>query len=250
MKKRWSDELYHHGVKGQQWGVRNGPPYPIETGMKKGTKLASVSIFPDAHTYQIRNNKMLYTYNPKDKWDSKIYKGPFSIYKSRNGMIKMHEHTFVTVKDLKMPTSKERIDEFINLATNNRRMLVKDLKPIQQRLSKWSVGSKESRTVNLNKLKSDADFKAAYEIFNHAMENANAHITTRKYVEIMSTKYDAMVDDNNQGVYNRAHDPVIIFRANEVLKTVGSRTLADSEIVKNYVHVKRELNKKGEQIKL
>lgn len=22
-------ELYHHGVKGQHWGVRNGPPYPI-----------------------------------------------------------------------------------------------------------------------------------------------------------------------------------------------------------------------------
>lgn len=22
--------LYHHGVKGQQWGVLNGPPYPID----------------------------------------------------------------------------------------------------------------------------------------------------------------------------------------------------------------------------
>lgn len=28
--------LRHHGVKGQEWGVRNGPPYPIETGMRKG----------------------------------------------------------------------------------------------------------------------------------------------------------------------------------------------------------------------
>ena len=24
-----SNELYHHGIKGQQWGVQNGPPYPI-----------------------------------------------------------------------------------------------------------------------------------------------------------------------------------------------------------------------------
>ena len=31
-------ELYHHGIKGQQWGVRNGPPYPIEDRvLKKGT---------------------------------------------------------------------------------------------------------------------------------------------------------------------------------------------------------------------
>ena len=26
--------LAHHGVKGQQWGLRNGPPYPIEVLQK------------------------------------------------------------------------------------------------------------------------------------------------------------------------------------------------------------------------
>ncbi len=25
-------ELAHHGIKGQKWGVKNGPPYPLETG--------------------------------------------------------------------------------------------------------------------------------------------------------------------------------------------------------------------------
>ena len=25
----YPNELYHHGVKGQSWGVRNGPPYPL-----------------------------------------------------------------------------------------------------------------------------------------------------------------------------------------------------------------------------
>lgn len=24
-----TDELYHHGIKGQRWGVRHGPPYPL-----------------------------------------------------------------------------------------------------------------------------------------------------------------------------------------------------------------------------
>ena len=28
------DELYHHGVKGQKWGVRNGPPYPLDASQK------------------------------------------------------------------------------------------------------------------------------------------------------------------------------------------------------------------------
>lgn len=25
------NELYHHGVLGQKWGVRNGPPYPLKS---------------------------------------------------------------------------------------------------------------------------------------------------------------------------------------------------------------------------
>lgn len=25
----YPNELYHHGIKGQAWGVQNGPPYPL-----------------------------------------------------------------------------------------------------------------------------------------------------------------------------------------------------------------------------
>ena len=30
MNKIYISELVHHGVDGQQWGVRNGPPYPLD----------------------------------------------------------------------------------------------------------------------------------------------------------------------------------------------------------------------------
>lgn len=33
------DELYHHGVKGQKWGVRNGPPYPLGSSKSNGRRL-------------------------------------------------------------------------------------------------------------------------------------------------------------------------------------------------------------------
>ena len=32
-------ELYHHGIKGQKWGVRNGPPYPLGSDVSTGSRL-------------------------------------------------------------------------------------------------------------------------------------------------------------------------------------------------------------------
>lgn len=32
-------ELYHHGIKGQKWGVTNGPPYPLDSSVSTGKSL-------------------------------------------------------------------------------------------------------------------------------------------------------------------------------------------------------------------
>lgn len=33
------EELYHHGIKGQKWGVKNGPPYPLSSKISTGKAL-------------------------------------------------------------------------------------------------------------------------------------------------------------------------------------------------------------------
>lgn len=64
-------ELYHHGVKGQKWGVRrfqNKDGSPI---LKKGTVVKRVSLTRDDPTY---DNKKYVSINQEDhdKWDDYI----------------------------------------------------------------------------------------------------------------------------------------------------------------------------------
>lgn len=34
----YSQELYHHGIEGQRWGKRNGPPYPLSYKSKSSSE--------------------------------------------------------------------------------------------------------------------------------------------------------------------------------------------------------------------
>ena len=46
-------ELYHHGIKGQEWGDRNGPPYPLDSktsGQVKKRKKSLIQRYKDKQT--------------------------------------------------------------------------------------------------------------------------------------------------------------------------------------------------------
>ena len=121
----------------------------------------------------------------------------------------------------------------------------------------YKVGNQKEQVAykkmqnKFNNIKTEEEWNIAYSVFNHMMESVQSYKTTTEYAKRMSKKYDAMVDDNNQSTYNRAQDPVIIFRANEALKAIGDvKIIEANEIMNNYNDVKKELNKHGENVKL
>ena len=51
-------ELYHHGIQGQKWGIRNGPPYPLESG--KGSSRSVKEKHLNDNSYKGKTYKRLY----------------------------------------------------------------------------------------------------------------------------------------------------------------------------------------------
>lgn len=190
----------------------------------------------------------------KNEWDSKVYRGPFSVYKSNWGQYPLKDVSYEVTRDLKMPDSKERYEAFKKVYNENKKIAVKDLSNVQGMLKNYGLdkqGEREKKSVDvdLSNLKTEDDYKAAYDVFNHAMENVNSFKTTKKYAKLMEKNFDAMVDDNNQGVYNDAQDPVIIFNQKD-LKWLNTDFKVLDNMYQNYSDVKTELNKHGKVVKL
>lgn len=235
---------------------------PGSTILPKGTRLGSVSgKYWQADQYK-NNGRWMYTYREDEKWDKKVYEGAFSVYLIQGrGARWIRKFEFETVADLKMPTRKEREDEFRNLLNDKKyqKTVLKELATMKKQLVWQGIGvddaqKKRFRNFNPNKIRTEEDLKTAYEIFCHMMENAAAFKTTQEYANRISSKFDAMVDDNNLKAYNNAIDPIIIFRADKFIKDVSDpnspKYLTYDEIVKNYKDVAEELAKEGKMIAL
>lgn len=70
--------LVHHGIKGQKWGVRNGPPYPLDSQSNKGIvtfavmKLAEAAI--DSASDSVKKKQMKKIMEERNAKDYKIDK--------------------------------------------------------------------------------------------------------------------------------------------------------------------------------
>jgi len=154
LRTPYPNELYHHGIKGQKWGVRNGPPYPLKGGkyittkkkrlhgptkkenttynkkhydkiITKNDTLSTLSWNPN----RTKDTDMFYaTYRPLDKQQYRALfnkKTPQDILdengnKIGTGMMYKYNINTKTNKDIKVASEDSSVKAFSNLYENNR----------------------------------------------------------------------------------------------------------------------------------
>lgn len=225
-------ELKHHGVQGQQWGVHNGPPYPIQPGhgvkIDKGVKFKRLTRFDESaakgHAYV--------TYL---KEDQERYKGFFStLLKASHPGSTVFEVSSSAAKDLVSPSQQERIDTFIKLYQNNRVKMGKELGTYHKK-NEYQSGlrllSEKHYQKKYSDLKGDDLVKKGYSTFVKTI-GGNEEIRSMYFKELQKKGYNFIRDDQDSG--RRGIAPTIMMNREKNLRYEGQKEVSADEIIKAY----------------
>lgn len=239
-----SNQLYHYGVKGQQWGVLHGPPYPIDkennvTRIRKGAIIKRLSVRDES----VATGHAYVTYL---KRDTEHYKGFFGAQlKAGTKGGKVYSITMKANEDLISPSRKERVDTFLELYKND---------PIlRKELGRYHKSNSHSFTplprkfyeMQYSKLDGDKLRSKGYDMFVKSI--GGNEYTRSKYFQTLAKKgYSFVYDDQDGGVFGEA--PSIIFDRKKSVTYEGQQEVTTKEIFdtlkREGVYIKKKRNKK------
>ena len=134
-------ELYHHGIKGQKWGEKNGPPYPLARDKHSEAESRYMSISNTA-------KKM----RKEAEWKSIKIGADLSsaVDKCKNCKLHGFENRLKTEKSIARKIDKKSIEDNTNI---------------------WEAANKIKDTVRYTALSDDDDFVSNYETIKKELES-------------------------------------------------------------------------------
>lgn len=202
------------------------------------------------------NEKKLFVYREDDPHDKDVYEGAFTKFiEYRDRTNRIFKQKFEAIDDIVSPSAQRRAELFVEAYRKNPKLYAKVLTntdkyaQVRQALGiNYSDGIKAfiGKTV-YDKNTSASDLKKyGYGLFNMGNEwndRMSAKVNNKYYKILKKNGYNALIDDNNAGIYNDAHSPMIVLNAKKYLKNVGSERL-DYEYMENAEKRLREYMKK------
>lgn len=223
-----ANRLMHHGIKGMQWGVRHGPPYPINkddhnTMIRKGTKISRLSV----HDERVSEGHAYVTYL---KTDTQHYKGFFgarlrAINKGKN----VYSISMTAKKDLLSPSKKQRVDTFMELYEGDTAFRKELGRYHKSDYHYYTPLPKKYYEYKFSRLKDDKVKDVGYDTFVRSI--GGNEYTRSAYFKALSKKgFDFVMDDQDAGRFGKA--PAIILDRNRSVDYVNQVALDNSEIRK------------------
>lgn len=268
-----SNDIYHHGVLGQKWGDKNGPPYPLtpfnhsKREKKRGWKKSLSKYKKRVQSSKDRDKRILKKgqefqriggANEKDqgrtyvsylKEDNDAYMGYGIAHLLGGGDTKI---LMKSIKDINIADSKSTFDTFLDIYRDTSLTdLVNAVNPeIKNSKGEVTRKSKITRNVDLrtfrDALDSDKNLKIAYNKFQRGLMNRN-DVSAAYFKKLENLGFDAMVDLND---ITSAKDPLIIFDRSKnlkVIKETSINSLSDKERATYIVAADRLINSLKEE---
>lgn len=232
--------LSHAGVKGMQWGVRHGPPYPINpytstTTIKKGTTFKRLSVRDES----VASGHAYVTYL---KRDTEHYKGFFGArLKAINKGATVYSITMTAKGDLVSPSKKQRIETFIELYKDDP-ILRKELgayhKSDYHEFTPLPRKFYEKQYSNLNEKQLK---KKGYDTFVRSI-GGNEYVRDKYFEKLANKGYSFVNDDQDAGRFGEA--PSIILDRMRSVNYEGHVALSNKEIMGTWKREGTNISKK------
>lgn len=233
------DELYHFGIKGQKWGVRNGPPYPLNEHLNtykihgdgrieisKGTKIQRLV---GANSKQDINGITYASFTTND--NARYTHGLNNKALGKQGIHNL-KLNLVAKEDLKSPSNNEATKIFFEM--------LRDRPDLNERYSKTEFislpqnknGQKYSKEEIASILKDPSGIgRGHYYLSNASLLLESMKPVREEFFNRLKQKGYNMLHDVNDAWDGSAKNPIIVLDGASSL-SVESRTFITKQMIK------------------
>ena len=246
--------LYHHGIKGQKWGVRRfqNPDGTLTLKgkrrygeehtrtLKKGTEIQNISRRKLDPTNK-RASRIYGAYTDSDKAEYLDMMGNFQ-YDGRG-----YKNTFIVKKDIKIASEKEVVRTVVEMFNDNPEAMSKMMATAYNAVNMPMVFRKstDGYKKKLSEMANDPDSRKSMKLGREFVQTIPMTVKTSDvandfYGRMVKKGFDAVLDTNDaHGLFNTTQDPLIIFNMEKLGEVRSVKlTKADLEAASDYAYSK------------